>query len=169
MADYFDSSLPIRTVTTEHLQSNVTKINGTATDVNIGNASAGTQRVVLASDQPSIPVTQGYKVAILDYNTVAAVAAAASSTHTFTPAATFRLTDVYATMAGQGKVEIQTGPTGTETTKIVLFSSKANPSAMHWHLDSPLQILTTDSVKVIRTNGDNQATDVYSTIQGFTE
>lgn len=37
---------------------NLAQVAGTATDVNTGNASAGTQRVVLASNQPAIPVTQ---------------------------------------------------------------------------------------------------------------
>lgn len=37
--------------------NNVTKIAGTAVDTNTGNASAGTQRVVLATNQPAIAVT----------------------------------------------------------------------------------------------------------------
>ncbi len=37
---------------------NVSQVAGTATDTNTGNASAGTQRVVLASNQPAIPATQ---------------------------------------------------------------------------------------------------------------
>jgi hypothetical protein len=35
---------------------NLTDIKGVDVDVNTGNATAGTQRVVLASDQPAIPV-----------------------------------------------------------------------------------------------------------------
>lgn len=37
---------------------NVAQVNGTAADTNTGNASAGTQRVVLASNQPAVPVSQ---------------------------------------------------------------------------------------------------------------
>lgn len=44
------------TVTTA---TNVKQVNGTTVDTNTGNASAGTQRVVLASNQPTVPVSQG--------------------------------------------------------------------------------------------------------------
>ncbi len=37
---------------------NVAQIAGTTTDTNTGNASAGTQRVVLASNQPALPASQ---------------------------------------------------------------------------------------------------------------
>lgn len=37
--------------------TNLKRINGTTVDTNTGNASAGTQRVVLASNQPVIPVS----------------------------------------------------------------------------------------------------------------
>lgn len=37
---------------------NVSQIAGTAASVNTGNADAGTQRVVVATNQPAIPVTQ---------------------------------------------------------------------------------------------------------------
>lgn len=37
--------------------TNLTKVSGTAVDTNTGNASAGTQRVVLASNQPVIPIS----------------------------------------------------------------------------------------------------------------
>jgi hypothetical protein len=37
--------------------TNVTKVAGTAVSTNTGNASAGTQRVVLATDQPAVAVT----------------------------------------------------------------------------------------------------------------
>jgi hypothetical protein len=36
---------------------NQTKVAGTAVDVNAGRASAGTQRVILASDQAAVPIT----------------------------------------------------------------------------------------------------------------
>lgn len=39
--------------------TNLKQVNGTTVDVNTGNASAGTQRVVLASNQPTVPVSFG--------------------------------------------------------------------------------------------------------------
>jgi len=40
-------------------QTNVVQVGNVAVDVNTGNASNGTQRVVLATNQPAIPVTLG--------------------------------------------------------------------------------------------------------------
>ena len=57
----FGSPLPTGTNTIGRLTSNqsvnVNQISGTGVSVNTGNASAGTQRVVLASDQPAVATT----------------------------------------------------------------------------------------------------------------
>lgn len=143
-------------------QTNMAQVAGTATSVNTGNADAGTQRVVLATDQPNVPVIDNL-VEIPQYNTASAVAANASSTQTYSPGSTVYLDGVDASASGQMKVEIQYGTTGGETTKVVLFTSKGNLVAT-WRLPHPIQITNTMSVKVIRTNTDNQAMDVYSTI-----
>lgn len=42
---------------TSNPATDLKKVAGTAVDVNTGNASAGTQRVVLATDQPAVPVS----------------------------------------------------------------------------------------------------------------
>lgn len=140
------------------------KVAGTATDVNTGNASNGTQRVVLATDQPAVPVTfTPADLANTNVYSTATVAAANSNTQTYSPASTVYLTDIYASASGQMKVELQFGTTGGETTFAVLFTSKGNLIA-HFHLDEAMKILNTQSVKVIRTNTDNQSMDVYSTI-----
>jgi outer membrane biosynthesis protein TonB len=179
MAD-FDSSLPVRTTANEELQvktkagsvvdSNLKQLNGVAPSVNTGNADAGTQRVVLATNQPTVAVSfsTSYKAPRIDHNTVASIGAGASSTHNFTPSANFRLEDVYASSSGQMKVEIKVGPTGSEVTKAVLFTSKGHLSEK-WSVTQPVQVTTADSVKVVRTNLDNQSMDVYSSIQGFDE
>jgi hypothetical protein len=44
-------------VTASVMQENLKQVGGTAVDVNTGNATAGTQRVVLATNQPAIAVT----------------------------------------------------------------------------------------------------------------
>lgn len=146
---------------------NTIALNGNTISTNTGNSDAGTQRVVIATDQPTLPVTftPSTRANRISYNTSAALAAGASSTHTFTPGVAFRLQEIYASASGQLKVEIQTGTTGAETTKAVLFTSKGHLIA-EWRLTDELAVPTTDSVKVIRTNFDNQAMDVYSSIQG---
>lgn len=179
MAD-FDSSLPVRTTTSEELQiktkagtsldSNIKQINGVTPAVNTGNADAGTLRVVLATNQPTVPVSfsASLRTPRVEYNTAAAVAASASSTQSFTPASNFRLQDVYFAGSGQGKVEIQWGNTGSETTKVVLYTSKGTLNA-HWELKEPVQITPAMTVKLIRTNQDNQSQDLHSSIQGWDE
>lgn len=47
-------------LSSSNTSSNVTKVAGTAVDVNTGNASAGTQRVVLATNQPAVAVTGSF-------------------------------------------------------------------------------------------------------------
>lgn len=143
-------------------QTNMAQVAGTATSVNTGNADAGTQRVVLASNQPNVSVVDPL-VELPQYNTAASIAANASSTQTYSPGSTVMLDGVDASASGQMKIEIQYGTTGGETTKVVLFTSKGNLIA-NWRLPHPIAITNTMSVKVIRTNFDNQAMDVYSTI-----
>lgn len=43
--------------TTDLVAADITKVAGTAIDTNSGNKSAGTQRVVIATDQPTVPVS----------------------------------------------------------------------------------------------------------------
>lgn len=65
------------------LSFNNAQVVGTTTDVNTGNASAGTQRVVLASNQPTVPVTQGVLSGMSDaLGTTVNIAAAGTSTIT---------------------------------------------------------------------------------------
>jgi hypothetical protein len=61
------------------VSTNVKQINGTTADTNTGNASAGTQRVVIASNQPTLAVTQGAPSGI-GFNRAAPVNIAAAGT-----------------------------------------------------------------------------------------
>jgi hypothetical protein len=127
---------------------------------------ANSTPVVIASDQSAIPVTFTPSVTpeLPQYNTATSLAASASSTQTYSPGSTVSLDGVDASASGQMKIEIQWGTTGAETTKAVFFTSKGNLQLI-WRLPNPVSITNTMSVKVIRTNMDNQAMDVYSTIQ----
>jgi hypothetical protein len=126
---------------------------------------ANSAPVVIASDQSAIPVTftPTATVELPQYNTAPSIAANASSTQTYSPASTVSLDGVDASASGQMKIEIQWGTTGSETTKVVLFTSKGDLRT-NWRLPYPVTITNTMSVKVIRTNMDNQSMDVYSTI-----
>lgn len=135
--------------------------------------SASSAPVVLASDQPAIAVyiTDSPGVEINDYSTVAAVAAAATSNHdyTVTTAKTLRMTQFEAAGSGKIKVEVQveTGvATGSFLTKFVKFNSTSTPG-VSVPLSQPITVAAGVRVRVIRTNLDKSAQDVYSTICGY--
>lgn len=107
---------------------------------------------------------------IANYNTVVAVAAGATSNHDYTVTAgkTLLLNQIEAAASGKAKIEVQieTGvATGIYTTKFVQFNSTANPN-ISIHLDSAISVAAGVRVRVIRTNKDNLAQDLYSTILG---
>lgn len=105
-----------------------------------------------------------------NYATAAAVAAAATSNHdyTVTAAKTLKLAQIWATGSGKLKVEVQieTGAaTGVFNTVFVGFNSTANPNILI-PIGENITVAAGVRVRVIRTNKDNQAQDVYSTISG---
>lgn len=114
-----------------------------------------------------VALAQSPGVEVADYNTAAAVAAAASSTHTFTASgADFELWQIEASASGKCKIEIKVGPAASEVTKAVLFNSTATPN-MSFKLEKPITVADGDNVLVVRTNKDNQAQDLYSTVVGL--
>lgn len=107
---------------------------------------------------------------INDYNTASAIAGGASNNHdyTVTVAKTLLLTQIEASASGKAKIEVQieTGvATNTFVTKFVQFNSTSSPN-MQIELKSPISVAAGVRVRVIRTNRDNQAQDLYSTICG---
>jgi len=107
---------------------------------------------------------------VVSYQTNSAIAAAASSNHDYTVTAlkTLILKQVEASASSKAKIEVQieTGVgAGTYTTQAVLFNSTANPN-MSIVFEYPKTVAAGVKVRVIRTNKDNQAQDLYSTIIG---
>jgi len=105
-----------------------------------------------------------------DYNTAAALAAAASSNHDYTVTAlkTLNFNQVWASASGKLRVQVQveTGvATGVFITRFVAFNSTAAP-VIDLDIENDIQVAAGVRVRVIRTNLDNQAQDVYSTIGG---
>ena len=105
-----------------------------------------------------------------DYNTVSAVAAAATSNHdyTITTSKTFSGKLFWASASGKLKIEVQTSVDGTTfVSKWVGFNSTANPN-----IAIALDLLTINDtgvgskIRISRTNIDKTAMDVYSTISG---
>lgn len=109
-------------------------------------------------------------VEINDYSTTATVAGGANSNHdyTVTAAKTLQLTQIEAAASGKMKIEVQIESgvgTNTFATKFVKFNSTADTN-ISITLKEPIAVAAGVRVRVIRTNRDNQAQDVYSTISG---
>lgn len=105
-----------------------------------------------------------------DYDTQAALAANASDNHDYLVASgSFELGQVFASASGKLKIEVQSSVDGVAfVTVAVGFNSTATPNI---DLTFPIPRILAGAagarIRVIRTNRDNQAQDVYSTIVGI--
>jgi hypothetical protein len=123
-----------------------------------------------ASNPLPVTVVDSEGTEVNDYNTGAAVAAAGSSNHdyTVTAATTLKLSSIWAAASGKMKIQVQVETavaSNTFTTRFVGFNSTANPN-IHVPIGENISVAAGVRVRVIRTNLDNQAQDVYSTISG---
>lgn len=117
-----------------------------------------------------LPVVQSNVIPgdeVLDYDQGSSVASDASSNHSYTPSVgkTLVLQQIVCSGSGRAKFEIKLGTTGSEATVAVLFNSTANPNAAYT-FKSPQNLVETETVIITKTNLDNQAQDLYSTIEG---
>lgn len=105
-----------------------------------------------------------------DYSTAAAVAAAAVSNHdyTVTAAKTLKLSSIKGTASGRAKFEVQI-ETGVGlnifVTRFVVFNSTSMPN-IEIPITENIAVAAGVRVRVIRTNRDLLAQDLYSTICG---
>jgi len=103
-------------------------------------------------------------VEVCDFHQGAAIAAGATTTHTYSVTGNdFELSQVEASASGKMRIEVKVGPVGSEVTKYVGFNSTANPNISFKLKDV---ITEGDQVIVIKKNLDNQAQDLYSSILG---
>lgn len=102
------------------------------------------------------------------YNTAASVSAGGTSNHDYTVVTAMRLKSVEFACSGAMKVEVQVGPIASLVSKGVSFIPNAG-GGNRIVFDPPIEVATTGTgtVRVIRTNRNNQSTDVYSTILGI--
>lgn len=129
--------------------------------------SDGTNTLAINSDGSINAVVQeDVGTEVVDYDTTAAVAGGASDNHDYLVTNGGKLYQVMASGSGKMKVEVQveTGSaTNVFTTKAVKFNSTANAN-MDFDFLKFVLVPTGARVRVIRTNRENQAQDVYSTI-----
>ncbi len=124
------------------------------------------------SESNPLPVTfvDSEGVEVNDYNTVASVAAGATSNHDYTVTAlkTLKLSQIWASASAKLRIEIQieTGvATGVFNTRFVAFNSTANTNILV-PVNENITVAAGVRVRVIRRNNDNQSQDVYTTISG---
>ena len=109
----------------------------------------------------NVPITP-----INDFNTGLNIASESSSTHSYTSTGNFRLSSIEASASGALKIEVKSGASGLETTKMVAFTTGANLT-IQLDFKEELQLTIGQIIQVVRTNRENEAMDVFSTILGF--
>lgn len=140
---------------------------------NIGKVSIQDSTGAALTEANPLPVyvTDAPGAEINNYATSAALAAAATSNHDYTVSASvnFYLSEIVASASGKLKIEVQieTGvATNVFTSKFVLFNSASFPNLI-LPIAQPITVATGVRVRIIRTNNDKSAQDVYSTICGI--
>lgn len=155
-----------------NIQDGGNSITVDATDLDIRNLSAsqdnvaisdGTDTLAVNSDGSiNVRVTKIGGTSVADYNTSASLASGASNTHTYTSTGNFYLEQILASASGKMKIVVAVNG----VTRFVQFNSTANPNMMV-SLEQPILATNGQTVTIARTNNDNQAQDVYSTIVGY--
>ncbi len=79
----------------------------------------------------------------------------------------FRLKSVLIASTGNSKYEVKVGPVATLVTKAVAFIS-TNEQSFRMVFDPPISVPVTGTgtVRVVKTNRQNQSSDLYTTIEG---
>lgn len=104
-----------------------------------------------------------------DFDQGVAVASDATSNHDYTvTGATFLLKSILFASSGSMKVEIQSGPVASLVTNAVGFLTGRQGDSKQINFSPPIEVpvSSTGTIRVIRTNRQGAAMDVYSTIIG---
>lgn len=104
---------------------------------------------------------------IHSYEQETAVAAGGTSTHIYTVSGgkTLLLKSIACYASGQGRALIETGPSGSEVAKAVIFWSAAKRGEQIT-FPAPIEVVATDTVKITMQNRESSAQDMYSFING---
>ena len=104
-----------------------------------------------------------------DYDVAVAVASDATANHDYTvTGGTFLLKEVIISGSGNVKAEIQVGPLASLATKAVVFLTGRQGDTKVVEFNPPIEVPVTGTgtVRIIKTNRQGAATDLYSTIIG---
>ena len=152
-------------------------VNVTATDLDIrpltlAEDSVKISRNTLGNSAPNpifvYEVKRDNVGGIHDFDQASALGSGLTSNHDYTVANNFTLTSVVVSGSGNVKFEIQAGPLASLVTKAVGFTTGREGNTTQVDFDPPIYLssASTGTIRVIRTNRQGQAVDVYSTIIG---
>lgn len=151
-------------VTVSATDLDIRNLSHTQDSIKIGD---GTDFMSINADGSlNVVLTEDPGLEIVDYNTVASLAAGATSNHDYTAPSAGKLFQILASASGKMKIEIQVetaAASGVFNTIATAFNSTANPN-MNQDLRKHVVIPSGARVRIIRKNLDNQSQDVYSTI-----
>jgi len=176
MAD-IDSGLPVRSVqdVDERLQSKIVDFTTPSQGMEVDADNDAHVKAKLRDDSgaafgvESNPIyvtpTDNPQDEIHDFDVATAIAKDASADHSYSPAAGAKIKSVHLSASGHAKFEISFGVTASEVLKYVYFNSTAKPSE-EFTFPAPITLASTDTMIITKTNLDNQAQDLYSTING---
>lgn len=154
-------------ITVDAIDLDIRDLTHVSDSIKVGD---GTDLLAVNTDGSiNVVIQEDVGTEVVDYDTAAAVAGGASSNHDQVFATASKLFQVWATASGKLKIQVQieTGSaTGVFNTIAVGFNSTANPN-IDLELAKYAAIPLGARVRVIRTNLENQAQDVYSTIVGI--
>lgn len=155
-------------------------INGsvtvTATDFDIRDLSASQDNVAISDGSDTLAINTDGSInvnvvqaplsdEIHDFDQASAVVGFGTSNHDYTVVNTSAIiTGVYVGASGDAKFEIQkNNGAGFSTVAVAFTTGKQGDSKL---VEFPTPLEATTSMRVIRTNRENQAQDLYSTIMG---
>jgi hypothetical protein len=156
-------------ITVDASQLDIDDLNSTDDEVAIGD---GTDTLAINTDG-SINVNIVSSVItgeVHDYDTASAVASDATDNHDYATAnTTFLLKSVIVSGSGNIKFEVQTGPIAGLSTVAVGFLTGRQGDTKQLFFDPPIEVPATGTgtTRIIRTNRQGAATDLYSTIIGL--
>jgi hypothetical protein len=102
-----------------------------------------------------------------DFKKATGILAGNSDSHTYTSTGDFKLARIMCSARGEAKWEVKVGPTGSEVTKAVKFTSPSKQEC-EFSFDVEIPVNNGDNVIVTATNLERvQAQDMYSTIIGY--
>lgn len=148
----------------------------TATDLDIRDLALATDAVRVSGNSSANSITNPIFVQVTNNNvtgevnsySTATIAGGATSNHDYTVTTGMKLKSIEFACSGSMKVEVLVGPVASLVSKAVSFIPSAG-GGNRIVFDPPIEVPTTSTgtVRVIRTNRNNQSADVYSTILGL--